>query len=831
MGAFAASKVDYAAAVNACGFGIVVTDATQIDNPAIYVNPAFVEMTGYSFDETCGRNCRFLQGVDTSRSTIDEIRSVLSQGLAVRKQILNYRKDGSSFWNELTIDPVFDARGRITGFIGLLADITRQKQAQSQREEYEAQISRILANMRGPIFSRAQKADGSIPHIDSFPASTGWTFENGTDDVETRRRTVARSVEETAPIYAEFRLVGPDGETRWYRASSTPRREENGDTVWEGVGVDITREKESENRLSAIVENMPGYLFQRLRKPDGAISYPYVSPSFARMVGLSGEMPIETDIWKYIHPDDLEGVRASTEQSAKDMSHQVFEFRLLVGQRGERWIRASSSPRREKDGGVVWNCVAVDITTEKAIESRLAYLAHHDQLTGLANRALLTERLAEAIKAARESCGGVAVSQVLIVNFAEINETLGSEDLDAVLKSVAVRMSELALLDSQSVAARVGNSEFAILRKGASVVGGTDEFAQMLIRSIDQPILIGNGAVAISPCVGTANFSRGDLDHLSVEAAATEIMKRAAIAASAAAAKGAGSHRVYDENLDHRTRHRMQLRQSMRGALSEDQFELHYQPLVDLQTGSIVSAEALIRWRHPEFGLVRPDLFIGLAEESGLMGALGEWVLRRAMRQVKEWESNGMHPPKIALNVSGVQIGMPDFTAIVRKALADTGADARRFELELTEGFLLERSPHTLSVLGELKSLGFELVIDDFGAGHSNFQYLRNFPVDKLKIDQIFVRQLVADSNDALIIRAIASLASSLKLGLVAEGIETQEQREFLRDQGCPIGQGYFFSLPLAAEDFAWMIANEVILPMRAGAHGKDGVVGSRRQA
>ena len=205
------------------------------------------------------------------------------------------------------------------------------------------------------------------------------------------------------------------------------------------------------------------------------------------------------------------------------------------------------------------------------------------------------------------------------------------------------------------------------------------------------------------------------------------------------------------------------------------------------------------------------------------MGALGEWVIRRAMRQVSDWRAKGLMPPKIALNVSGVQTGMPSFIETVRKAVAETGADPRRFELELTEGILLERSPETLAVLAELKWLGFELVIDDFGAGHSNFQYLRNFPIDKLKIDQIFVRQLVVDSNDALIIHAIASLAHSLKLGLVAEGIETSEQRDFLRDQGCPIGQGYFFSLPLAAEDFAWMIENNVVLPMSSSKSRKRG--------
>jgi EAL domain-containing protein (putative c-di-GMP-specific phosphodiesterase class I) len=259
----------------------------------------------------------------------------------------------------------------------------------------------------------------------------------------------------------------------------------------------------------------------------------------------------------------------------------------------------------------------------------------------------------------------------------------------------------------------------------------------------------------------------------------------------------------------------------MREAIDKDQFELHYQPLVDLQSSRIVSAEALVRWQHPQLGLLRPDLFIALAEESGLIGPLGEWVMRTAMRQMMTWVSEGLASPTIALNISSVQLKMPDFIETVRRALAETGADARKFDLELTEGILLELSPHILSVLAELKLLGFELVIDDFGAGHSSLQYLRNFPIDKLKIDQVFVRQLIAGSSDALIIRAITSLAQSLEIGLVAEGIETIEQRDFLRDQGCTTGQGYFFSLPLPAEDLAWLIKQKSVLPISSAKKAK----------
>jgi EAL domain-containing protein (putative c-di-GMP-specific phosphodiesterase class I) len=272
----------------------------------------------------------------------------------------------------------------------------------------------------------------------------------------------------------------------------------------------------------------------------------------------------------------------------------------------------------------------------------------------------------------------------------------------------------------------------------------------------------------------------------------------------------------------------MVLRHSLRKAIEEKQFKLHYQPLVDLVSGTIVGAEALVRWNHPELGLQRPDIFIPFAESSGLIIPLGNWIFREAMQQVVSWRRDGLEVPKIAINVSGVQLQDPGLLRSIETALAQTGAQARHFELELTEGFMIEASPSTLGLLKSLKTLGFTLAIDDFGTGHSSFRYLRDFPVDKVKIDQTFVRQMVVDSSDASIIRAIIALAKSLDLKVVAEGIETMVQRNFLREEGCQIGQGYLFSVPLTAEDFGYLIARNIRLPWSASvdlpASGKQKV-------
>jgi len=716
------SLIDYASAVLACPSGMVITDPCRAGNPIVFVNPAFTDLTGYSSTEAIGRNCRFLQGPSSDRTVISELREALARGRPIRREILNYRKDGTQFWTDLAISPTFDRSGGLVGFVGVLNDLTERKHTEATR-------------------------------------------------------------------------------------------------------------REAEERLSSIVQNMPGFVFRRIRRHDGRIEFPYFSPYFARMVShREGAVPTGSDLWNhYLHPDDIESTHRGVERSAKDLSPLSLEFRMVADSE-ERWFRTFSVPQRQANGDVVWDGVGIDVTVEKATEIRLAYLAHHDPLTGMANRTVLAERLAEAIEARRERRRHVALSYVHLVDFSEISETLGTNDSDAALKSIAARLSEFAIQEPvTTLPVRLGGAEFAILRRGKSVGKDAEEFVASMMRSLAQPLLVGREALVIEACVGTVVLTPDDLTDLSADGAAAELMKRAAIALSAASRTGPGTHRLYDEDLDHRTRYRMMLRHSLRGAIDQDQFELHYQPLVDLQSSRIVSAEALIRWQHPELGLLRPDLFISLAEETGLIGPLGEWVMRTAMRQLNAWESEGHAPPRIALNISSVQVKMPDFVEGVRRTLAETGADARRFDLELTEGILLECSPETLSALAELKSLGFELAIDDFGAGHSSLQYLRNFQIDKIKIDRIFVRQLVEDSSDAAIIHAITSLAHSLKLGLVAEGIETAEQRDILREQGCTIGQGYFFSLPLAAEDFAWMMEHESVLPISPANKQKAGARKARR--
>jgi len=410
----------------------------------------------------------------------------------------------------------------------------------------------------------------------------------------------------------------------------------------------------------------------------------------------------------------------------------------------------------------------------------------------------------------RANGGSIALLAVILSGLAEINETLGPNDGDIAFKGAATRLSEFA--GGGAFVARIDGNEMAIVRSNADS-DEPDGFIDRLMRALSRPIPVGGSLVMMEPCIGTAIFTAGEFTALDPAGVGVELMKRASMALSSAQRSGPGSRVTYSTAIDHRSHHRMQLRHALHRAIEADEFELHYQPMVDLRTGGIVGAEALIRWSHPDFGMLRPDIFIPLAEQSGIIIAMGEWVLYEAFRQLSRWHEAGHADLTMSVNVSAVQIRTPGFPEMLRRAIAAANVAPAMVEIEITEGVLLESSAEARKCLEAVRAEGVSIAIDDFGAGHASFQYLRDFPIGKLKIDQMFVRQLALNSSDAVIVQAIATLARSLALDLVAEGIETVEQRDFVREHGCRVGQGYLFSVPLEAEDFGWMLANHPPFP------------------
>jgi diguanylate cyclase (GGDEF)-like protein/PAS domain S-box-containing protein len=684
-------------ALAATSCSIIVTDATLPDNPIVYVNSAFSALFGYPIDEIIGRNPRFLQGPDSDPLVRADLHAAVASGAGIRREILNYRKDGTSFWNDLRIDPIHDTTGQLTGFIGI---------------QYEADATH-------------------------------------------------RANEEKA---------------------------------------------EAESKLAIIADRVPGYIYQRVMRSDGSVETTYVSSSISKILGIEGSEAAR-NFFNFVHPDDRDGVLAAIRRSAADMSIFREEFRLVSASGSVHWMRSDAPPRRMPNGDIIWDGLATEIAAAKRWESEIANLAFRDPLTGLLIRSAWRQALTRLLSAASQAQAQCGVLHIDITEFHDLNDRIGQHAGDEILCETARRLTRIAE-SVVGVAGRIGGDEFALLVPDCADKGTLSSLVKSVSDALGLPIVIGAQQLKIQTRIGASLSGGGTPDTPAGADLTAELMTQAELALRWAKQQGRNAHMLYSAERDDRFQNRAILARTLEQAIANGELSLHYQPLVEIASGRIVSAEALVRWYHPLLGMQRPDLFIPLAESSGLIVPLGRWVLDEALRQRRRWQSEGLLPPPIAINLSGIQLLDPSFISTVETSLRNADADAGDFEIELTEGLLIEPSPQVMASLAGLRRMGFTITIDDFGSGHASFRYLRDFPIDKLKIDQSFVRQLVLESTEALIIRAIISLARGMGIGCVAEGIETEMQRELLLREGCQIGQGALFSMPLVAEDFGWLLAN-----------------------
>ena len=427
-------------------------------------------------------------------------------------------------------------------------------------------------------------------------------------------------------------------------------------------------------------------------------------------------------------------------------------------------------------------------------EAKMRSLAFSDPLTGLPNRARFHDLLAVRATSRQECHQGFSVLMIDLDRFKPVNDTLGHAAGDLVLRMVADRLSSIVRHDD--LVARLGGDEFAVLQLRTHEGETAELLASRIVAAIgSQPFMVEGRSVHIGASVGVACAPDDGNDP-------AELLRNADLALYAAKASGKATFRRYDPALDEHTRERRALEAGLRQALAEEQLELHYQPLVDARSGRITSAEALVRWRHPERGLILPGEFIELAEETGLIVPLGEWVLRTACAEAARWPDD----INIAVNLSPSQFRSGSLTNVVGTILKETGLDPRRLELEITEGVLITDEKDTLRTLQQLRAFGLRIAMDDFGTGYSSLSYLRRFPFDKIKIDQSFVRQVPNDAESAAIVRAIITMGGCLGMSITVEGVETLEQFDFSVAEGCDTIQGYHISRPLTADAFASFI-------------------------
>jgi diguanylate cyclase (GGDEF)-like protein len=425
---------------------------------------------------------------------------------------------------------------------------------------------------------------------------------------------------------------------------------------------------------------------------------------------------------------------------------------------------------------------------------QLRHLATHDVLTGLPNRLLLEDRLTQAMAHADRDKRSFALLVCDLDRFKLINDSLGHRAGDELLQEVARRL--VGVVRTVDTVARFGGDEFVLL---ASSGAGSEDATQLAARAIEAlqaPVRIAGIDVRTSPSIGIAIYPA---DGTTIEA----LLTHADAARYCAKQRGRGNVQCYAPGMHAGTEDRVQLESDLHSAVTLEQFELYYQPKVDTRTGAVRSAEALIRWMHPARGIVPPADFIPLAEECGLIGAIGEWVIREACRQTRAWQDDGVLPLRVSVNVSASQFREGDLVDCIRRALDEAGLQAGYLEVEVTESAVMSDPEQSIAILRQLSAMGVFVSVDDFGTGYSSMSYLRRLPIDKLKIDRVFINEVVGSLEDASIVRAIISLAHSLRLKVVAEGVETPAQLEFLKAAGCDEYQGYHFSRPLPAVDFA----------------------------
>ena len=672
-------------ALSATSQGVLIADKAGV---LTYVNDAASRLTGYSRNELIGNSCRILQGPATSPEAIAEMRKALSTEQAFNGEILNYRKDGTPFWNELSITPVFDAQQRLSQFVGVLRDVTERRQA-----EDALRIAAIVFEAQeGMIVTDANKVIQRVNQ--SFTRITGYAAE----EVIGKKPGFLKSDKHDAGFFCE---------------------------MWEKIARDGYWQGEIWNRHK------------------------------------SGELYLE---WLTIT------AVASTHGA---VTHYVAGF--------------------------------FDITHVRDAEEKVRQLAFYDPLTLLPNRRLMIDRLSQALPASMRSNAYGAVLFIDLDDFKTLNDTRGHDVGDLLLVEVAQRL--LGCMRETDTVSRFGGDEFVImienLGAGERIAAAQTEMIGEKIRSeLNKPYQLHDFEYHSSTSIGACLFHGNELQI-------DELLKRADAAMYQSKRSGRNVLRFFDPEMQAVLEARLSMDADLRQALARQQLRLFYQMQVS-QDGQVVGAEALIRWEHPRRGLVSPLDFIGLAEETGLILGIGQWVLDTACAQLKTWEGQPhTRHLQLSVNVSARQFRQKEFVDLVRRALDSSGADPARLKLELTESIVLEDIAGSITKMQEIKALGVSFSMDDFGTGYSSLAYLTQLPLDELKIDGSFVHNLGIKSSDAVIVQTIVAMADTLGIEVIAEGVETEAQQNFLSSIGCKRYQGYLYSKPVPLAEFERLLSVE----------------------
>lgn len=600
------------------------------------------------------------------------------------------------------------------------------------------------------------------------------------------------SLQQRTPYDVEHRFLMPDGRVKFLHTCGENFYDEAGQVLRSiGTVQDITGRRQMEARMH-LLSSAFQYSGEAILISDHENRIVAINPSFTRLTGYTQEEALGRN------PRFLSAGRTSAEEylemwgSIRDNGFWQGEIwdRRKDGGIYPKWMSISAI---RDDGGELRYYVAhfTDVSAERAAEARLHHLAHHDALTGLLNRFSLRERLDQALSAARREGSRVALMFADLDRFKVINDTLGHHMGDELLIEVARRLTDS--VRESDVVARLGGDEFVVMLTGIENANVVAKLGEKLVDAISDPYVIEGHDLYTSPSIGIAIFPTDGED-------AETLMKNADAAMYHAKASGRHNFKFFDGRMNNAALERLSIEHALRQALARDEFCLHFQPIIEMSTGRVSGVEALVRWQHPEKGLLMPGKFIGIAEETGLIQPLGDWVFWAACRQLREFRTLGIENLQMGINISAIQMRTGNLPLLARGAIEALDLNPGSLVFEITESVAMEQPEETVRILNILHDMGVRLAVDDFGTGYSSLSHLRMFPIDHLKLDRSFVQEIGVSKDGSVICDATIGLAHNLGLKLVAEGVETEEQRVYLQARGCDLVQGYFYSKPLPVE-------------------------------
>ncbi len=714
-------------------------------------------------------------------------------------EMQHHRRDGTLLPVELVRRAVPTRDGHI--IVVIARDMTERNRVDAELRSSNERFQQITENIR-EVFWITDPQKSQMLYIspaygdiwqrscESLYASPGTWLDAIHDDDRERVRTAITQRQLQGTYDEEYRIVRPDGSIRWIHDKAFPLRDQD-ERVYRVVGVaeDISDRKRAEDQFRKAAEqtrNILSSITDAFFAVDEDWRFTYLNATAEQLLHRRADHLLGRNIW-----EEFPEARESTfgTRYLKAVADQVpVEFEEYYPPL-QTWFEVHAYPH-ENGLSVYFR----DVTERKRTEERLSYLAQYDTLTGLPNRTLFRDRLERAVVRARRDGNLVAVMFLDLDRFKDINDNLGHSVGDEILVQVAARFKE-HLRDIDTIS-RLAGDEFTFLIEGTSRVEQVTAVADKILKIFVQPMNAAGHEVYVTASIGIALSAAG------VESA-DNLLKNADIAMYHAKQEGRNNHQLYSDAIRAKSSEKLGLETKLRRALERGEFFLAYQPQLNIQSGRIVGVEALIRWQSPELGLVAPNRFIPLAEETGLIVPIGEWVLEMACRQNRAWQQAGLAPIQVAVNLSPRQFRQKNLLHRIVGILGDAALDARYLELEITESTVMHRAEEAVVTLAHLDETGVRLAIDDFGTGYSSLSVLKRFPVHKLKIDQSFVREITTDEDDAAIVGAIIAMVRSLGLQVIAEGVETPEQLNFLGKLHCDEYQGYLFSKPVPASDIA----------------------------